>query len=55
MFDVGRLVIPKGKKFGGLRSLPFKLEVDRIKGKWLVNYFMPAYALTHCCGDPRAS
>lgn len=39
----------KGLKaaIGPPKSLAFKLEVDRIGGKWLVNYFMPDYVLYH--------
>ena len=34
------LVVGKGHKIGGLPSLAFTMEVDRLHGKWLVNYFM---------------
>jgi hypothetical protein len=37
---VGPLVARKGS---GVRPLAFYLNVDRIGGKWLVNYFLPDY------------
>ncbi len=43
MLEVGPLLAAKGQKIGGLPSLGFTMEVDRIGGKWLVNYFMPDY------------
>ena len=65
MLGVGPLVAPKGTKLRrtlnsvqrGLESLIFRLEVDRIRGKWLVNYFMPNYTYTHLAntGDPRGN
>ena len=39
LLEVGPLA--SDRKVGGTRSLGFKMEVDRIHGKWLVNYFMP--------------
>ena len=43
LLEVGPLVPRKGNTNKALRPLSFKLEVDRIRGKWLVNYFMPQY------------
>jgi hypothetical protein len=43
LLQVGPLVPKTLTK--GLRPLSFKLEVDRLHGKWLVNYFMPEYAM----------
>lgn len=54
MFEIGPLVVPKRTKFGGLRSLSFRLEVDRVKGKWLVNYFMPEGHFEGPIGQRRA-
>lgn len=52
LLEVGPLVAPQGTKLRrGLKSLTFWLEVDRIRGKWLVNYFMPNYTITHSGPD----
>jgi hypothetical protein len=39
---VGPLVARKGS---GIRPLAFYLNVDRLGGKWLVNYFLPNYRI----------
>jgi hypothetical protein len=40
MLVAGPLVARKGS---GIRPLAFYLNVDRLGGKWLVNYFLPDY------------
>ena len=54
LLEVGPLVAPAkamahDKK--GLKPLTFKLEVDRLHGKWLVNYFMPNYPFKRLAPD----
>ena len=51
LLEVGPLLAGKGTKIGGLPSLAFTMEVDRIHGKWLVNYFMPDYSLKRLAAD----
>jgi hypothetical protein len=45
--EVGPLIAPKGTKIGGRTSLAFKMDVDRIGGKWLVNYFLADFGIGH--------
>jgi len=53
LLEVGPLVLRQGNTTKGLRRLSFRLEVDRIRGKWLVNYFMPypTYNTCACFAD----
>lgn len=43
--EVGPLVTAKAADSGGLKSLAFTMEVKRMGGKWLVNYFMADYRI----------
>ncbi len=52
LLEVGPLVPAKGAK---TRPLSFKLEVDRMGGKWLVNYLMADYAIPHPSQDGAGS
>jgi hypothetical protein len=55
LLEVGPLVVGKGHKIGGLPSLAFTMEVDRLHGKWLVNYFMPDYSFKRLATDSAGS
>jgi len=55
LLEVGPLVPRKGNTNKALRPLSFRLEVDRIGGKWLVNYFMPLFAIGHPMVDKQGS
>lgn len=43
LLEVGPLVPKTMKKGSALRPTTFKLEVARMHGRWLVNYFMPEF------------
>jgi hypothetical protein len=51
VLEVGPLVPYKVVHGRALRPLTFRLEVDRIGGKWLVNYFMAQYTIKHLAAD----
>jgi len=45
LLEVGLVTAPHSGVAKSVKSLGFKLEVDRIGGKWLVNYFLADYKI----------